>query len=224
MSPEKFLAIPLLFTGVVLAQSSTSSSAPAKEAWSILQARCVSCHNAKLLSGGLRADSRSALVKGGVSGPAISTENGKAASSLLLQRVTGEKVPRMPLGAKPLPDAEIAALRRWIEEGAPENPAGAGPGWEPKMELTGPSLSLNDALDHYWSTHNVRPPAMVTDAVFARRVYLDLWGVPPPRSSSRRSSRIGRQDGKAASAGAGAAAEQRPLRRELDQLLERSAA
>ncbi len=34
-------------------------------------------------------------------------------------------------------------------------------------------------LQSYWAAHNVAVPAPVSDAVFARRVYLDVWGLVP---------------------------------------------
>jgi len=130
-------------------------------------------------SGGLRTDSRAALMKGGASGPAILPEPGKSASSLLLQRVTGQKPPRMPMGAPPLPEAEVAALRSWLDEGAPDGSVSAGPTWQSKMALSGPAVPLDEALGHYWTGRGFTPPEQVPDAVYARRVWLDLWGLPP---------------------------------------------
>jgi hypothetical protein len=51
----------------------------------LLAARCYGCHSAEG-RGGLRADSRAALLKGGKSGAAIVP--GKPAESLLIRRIT----------------------------------------------------------------------------------------------------------------------------------------
>ncbi len=83
----------------------------------ILNAKCVGCHGAKLQQGGLRLDAKSAAFEGGVSGMPI--HPGKVESSLLMQRIKGEKnLARMPMGGKPLTAAEMAIIRDWIQQGA----------------------------------------------------------------------------------------------------------
>jgi hypothetical protein len=70
----------------------------------ILATQCYSCHTSSKL-GGLRLDSREALLSGGVSGPAITP--GKPDESLLIRAVrqTEERL-KMPMGGK-LKPAEI---------------------------------------------------------------------------------------------------------------------
>ena len=122
-------------------------------------------------------DSRAALLKGGANGAALSP--GKSAASLLLARVTGEKAPRMPMGSGPLPEAEIAALRKWIDSGALDASA-AGPQWEAKLALTGPAVSIDAAVAAYRKKAGLTGQAgRVTDSAYARRVYLDVLGLPP---------------------------------------------
>jgi hypothetical protein len=41
------------------------------------------------------------------------------------------------------------------------------------------SNPVDRALEGYWTAHGVAVPAPVNDAVFARRVFLDLWGLLP---------------------------------------------
>ncbi len=156
---------------LLAAATAVASTGQTQEAWSILQGRCASCHNANLASGGLRVDTRDAVLK--------AVTPGRAASSLLLQRITGEKPPQMPLGAPPLPEAEIAAIRAWIDAGAPA-PVPSAPGWEAKLGLTGPALPIDTVLSQYRRKTKQAPAVTaVPDAVYARRVYIDLWGVPP---------------------------------------------
>jgi mono/diheme cytochrome c family protein len=84
----------------------------------ILRASCHPCHSAVAAQADLRLDSRDSAVKGGTSGPALSP--GNAADSLLIKRVIGAGgLTRMPMGLPPLSDEQIAALRRWIDAGAP---------------------------------------------------------------------------------------------------------
>jgi hypothetical protein len=49
---------------------------------------------------------------------------------------------------------------------APKVPAGRG-------------LPLNRLLASYWADHKIKPPAVVDDRAFVRRVYLDVIGLPP---------------------------------------------
>ncbi|HAB11916.1 MAG TPA: hypothetical protein DCE47_09520, partial [Planctomycetaceae bacterium] len=81
----------------------------------LLLARCGTCHGAKKQEGELRVDQRQRLFRGGESGKAI--EPGKPAASLLLKRVTARGDEQMPPKTR-LKDSEIAALRRWVVDGA----------------------------------------------------------------------------------------------------------
>ena len=81
----------------------------------ILANNCFACHTDSQM-GGLRLDSREAMLKGGNSGPAIVP--GNAESSLLIQAVrrTQTRI-EMPPSRQLKPD-EIAALVEWIANGA----------------------------------------------------------------------------------------------------------
>jgi mono/diheme cytochrome c family protein len=81
----------------------------------VLAANCYDCHT-DLRSGGLRLDSRDAMLKGGRSGPAIVP--GDPDKSLLVEAVrqTNDKL-KMPKGGRLKPD-EVDALVEWIRAGA----------------------------------------------------------------------------------------------------------
>ena len=83
----------------------------------LLSEHCFECHSARVEPpfGGLRLDSREALLAGGDSGPAVVP--GDAAGSRLVERVQGRPVLMPPTGA--LASADIAALVAWVEMGAP---------------------------------------------------------------------------------------------------------
>jgi cytochrome c553 len=88
---------------------------------------CGDCHTDDE-KGGLRIDSRAALLKGGEHGPAIVP--GDADKSLLIRAVRQEPgFVKMPKGGAKLSDADINALAEWIRAGAPwpEPKAGAAP-------------------------------------------------------------------------------------------------
>ncbi len=159
----------------------------ARDIQPILHARCAGCHGVDKPQGGLSVYTRSALLKGGVHGPAITP--GSSGNSLLIARVTHgtpDGAPRMPLGQSPLTDSEIATLRAWIDAGAEWNPSGqplqGRVPTQPRRPAIPPSARTHpiDAfLERYRRQKKVAPAAPISDATFARRVYLDLIGLPP---------------------------------------------
>ena len=160
-----------------------------REVHPILGAKCVVCHSQEKRSGGLALATYADVLEGGRSGAAV--KPGDSSDSLLLRRVSGEVEPRMPFGGDPLSDGEIAVLRAWIEEGArpaPEAPP-AEPKWEAPLSLERPKApkriwkNWDDPLDRfvaaYLAENGIAEPQLVADAQFARRAYLDIWGLLP---------------------------------------------
>src|SRR5262245_43921149 len=83
----------------------------------ILAANCYNCHSASTNSrGGLRVDDRNGMIQGGARGPAVVP--GQPDKSLLIEAVrrTHAKIKMPP--EKPLADADIADLTKWIKDGA----------------------------------------------------------------------------------------------------------
>jgi WD40 repeat protein len=83
----------------------------------LLKKNCGSCHSATEHKSGLVMENYSTLMKGGKHGTVILPHNAKA--SRLIQMIDGEDDPQMPLEADPLPAAQIALIRSWIDAGAP---------------------------------------------------------------------------------------------------------
>ena len=83
----------------------------------LLETRCVTCHYADDARGGLRLDSREALLKGGENGPAITLKQPE--KSLLLQAVMHTKKSLQMPPKEKLDAREIAILERWIRDGIP---------------------------------------------------------------------------------------------------------
>jgi WD40 repeat protein len=98
---------------------------------------CFQCHSAAGMRAGLNLESYSGVLKGGGSGDVVMA--GRPASSLLYKAVAheGDGVPRMPLGGAKTPDALIAIIRDWIQQGLLENAAS-----QPKGPQ-GPSLDYH---------------------------------------------------------------------------------
>ena len=80
----------------------------------LLAASCYDCHT-EMRSGGLRLDSREAILKGGRSGPAVVP--GDPEKSLLIQAVRQTGALKMPKDGK-LTAAEVDALVEWVKNGA----------------------------------------------------------------------------------------------------------
>jgi len=155
----------------------------------ILSAKCLRCHSAERRSGGLSLAAYVDVLEGGRSGAAI--RPGNSTGSLLMSRITGNIAPRMPLNAPELSAEEIATIRAWIDEGARETikSAAASPKWEAPLALEHPSVPevvwpgwtspVDRFVAKYLSAHS-GAGQMTDDAAFARRAYLDIWGLLPP--------------------------------------------
>ena len=87
-----------------------------KQVLPILKENCLKCHSAKKPRGGLRLDSRAALLKGGDLGPAVLLD--KIDDSPLLKAIHYRDNLEMPPSGK-LPAAKIEILSRWVKMGAP---------------------------------------------------------------------------------------------------------
>ncbi|OWK46756.1 DUF1553 domain-containing protein [Fimbriiglobus ruber] len=164
----------------------------------VLVEQCQKCHGQEKQKGGLRVDSRQALLAGGESGPAVVP--GDLEKSLLVKAVCWtDKELQMP-PAKKLPDAVIADLKGWVKGGA------IWPGDEGGTKAATPKgprvITAEDR--NYWAYRAVNPPvvpagknpidfliesklaeknipknAPATPRELVRRAYFDLLGLPP---------------------------------------------
>jgi cytochrome c553 len=155
----------------------------------VLSTRCFGCHGTAK-QGGLRLDSRAAMLAGGASGAAISP--GKPEESALIRAVTrtDPKV-RMPLGAPALREHEIADLTSWIQAGAPwPEEAKAGGGFWSFQPLRRPPLPdvqdtklARNAIDRFVLSaierQGIRIANPADKRTLIRRATFDLTGLPP---------------------------------------------
>ena len=87
----------------------------------LFEAKCLSCHGPEKQKGQFRVDQRESLLKGGESGVAAVVPGDPGKSGLfrmILLPVTHEEV-MPPAGKQRLTDADILAVFRWIQAGAP---------------------------------------------------------------------------------------------------------
>jgi mono/diheme cytochrome c family protein len=158
----------------------------------ILARHCVSCHGEGKPKGGLRLDTAALAVEGGNSGPAVVP--GKAEESqLYLVLVDRGDVQRMPLRKPPLLEAEIAAIRAWIDAGAPmpkdEVPSVAPTHWafvpprRPEPPAIRDATRARNPIDRFifapLERDGLAPSPEADRVTLARRVHLDLVGLPP---------------------------------------------
>ncbi len=166
-----------------------------RDVHTILANRCLACHSQEKRSGGLSLAAYEDIVNGGRTGAAV--KPGNSADSLLFQRITGVVQPRMPYGGEPLGEKEVGTLRQWIDQGARPTP-GSAPAkakWEPSLTLKrspvpeSPWKDWKKPIDRftaaYLAKRGVAEPALISDAEFARRAYLDIWGLLPEPSQLR---------------------------------------
>lgn len=161
----------------------------------VLAEHCLMCHSAEKRSGGLSLATYADVLEGGRSGAVV--KPGNAAGSLILHRLTGETAPQMPLGGTPLASGDLAVIRSWIEQGARATPtsAAARPKWEAPLTLSEPPVPavvwktwaapVDRFVAAYLAGSGTHEPQPVSDARFARRAYLDIWGLLPPPAALR---------------------------------------
>jgi hypothetical protein len=158
----------------------------------VLVGTCLKCHGGKKVRGGLRLESRSALLKGGEHGPAVVP--GAPDRSLLVQalRYTHDEI-KMPPG-KQLPEAVVKEFAAWVKDGAPWpegatlSPTRAWEAWAFEPVRADPPPPDPD----HWSDNPVDRflrarqrdkgllPAELADCrTLIRRVTFDLTGLPP---------------------------------------------
>jgi hypothetical protein len=160
-----------------------------KEIKPILSENCLQCHSQDKRKGGLSLTTYDDVLDGGKDGAIVRPGNG--AASMIIARVKGEQGERMPLDELPLSDEQIATLRRWIDQGARATPtsAAAPMPWEAPLALTTPAVPAvvwpawtrpaDRLVASYLAKARVPAPTLIGDAGFARRAYLDVWGLLP---------------------------------------------
>jgi len=120
----------------------------------ILQKNCLACHSSAAKMGGLVMEKFGLLMKGGAHGPVIIP--GKSGESRLVMMLEGKVQPRMPFGGDPLPAAEIATIKAWIDAGGVGPSAGdaapalaplAIPDIKPEVPVVSPIASLKFSPD-----------------------------------------------------------------------------
>ncbi len=175
-----------------------------REVQPILSESCHKCHShsSDKIKGNLVVDSLAGLLKGGETGPAIVP--GNVEKSLLIKAIRyGDEDLQMPPKGKKLAPAQIAVLEKWVAMGAPwpgQDPAKAiavrgkfsaeDRQWWAFQPLKEPAVP--EVADHGWcqtsidrfifkklEAEGLQPSPEAERHALLRRVYFDLWGLPP---------------------------------------------
>lgn len=149
----------------------------------IINRKCISCHGGVKKQGGVSFLFREEALEAGESGkPAIVPGNPEA-SELMVRIRHSDAEERMPLEADPLSEEEIKLFERWIKEGAE---------WKDHWSYVLPARPSVPSRGKKWSsqaidrfvydklrTAGLKPAPEADKVTLARRVALDLTGLPP---------------------------------------------
>ena len=149
----------------------------------VLANECWGCHGPETQHGGLRLDSREAVIRGGGRGPAMVP--GDPEASLLVRALRHDGL-QMPLGGR-LDGAKVSDIAKWIESGAAWQPAASAvPGEDAAEERAGTHWAFRPV-------ENPNPPAVRDEAWVSNEIdafvlaRLEAEGLSPASQSSRRS-------------------------------------
>jgi hypothetical protein len=161
----------------------------------LLASRCLSCHGGLEQEAGLRLDTVALMAKGGESGSAVA--KGEPDASLIVKRVSdADPASRMPPEGEgePLSPEQVAMLREWIAAGCPA-PADEKPESDPREhwafqprgrpDVPQPSgtARVRNFVDAFLEVERERagvvPQPEAPRHVLARRLFIDLVGLPP---------------------------------------------
>lgn len=122
------LPLVLLFASQVPAQKPDAKSTAKVVTYKdhvapLLRTHCFNCHNADKARSDLNVATYQTLMAGGSSGEAITP--GNADKSRLYRMVAHLEEPHMPPKQPKIPDTDLALLKTWIENGAPETAVSA---------------------------------------------------------------------------------------------------
>ncbi|HJZ92259.1 MAG TPA: PSD1 and planctomycete cytochrome C domain-containing protein [Gemmataceae bacterium] len=125
-----------------------------KQVRPLLVEKCQECHGSQKQKGGLRLDSRAAVLAGGSSGPVVVA--GDPAKSRLVEAIGYADTLRMPPKGR-LSTDQVATLTSWVKMGLPwPETAGARPA------TTGSTLKVTAKDREFWSFRPVREPPLPT--------------------------------------------------------------
>ena len=209
--PRSASLLVFLLTGLCLSIDARGEPPNSPQAMQFFEAKvrpmlvdnCIKCHGPAKQKGGLRLDSRSAVLAGGDRGPALSP--GRPEESLLIKAIHYTDDLKMP-PSKKLSAEQIADLVRWVKMGAPwpaEEAAKGSPVRRGEFQITDEDRAhwafqpvkrppIPEVTNTSWLSNPIdafvlaqleakgltpNPPAAKRELL--RRIYYDVTGLPP---------------------------------------------
>ncbi len=160
----------------------------------VLAEQCYSCHGDKKQRGGLRLDSRAALLKGGDDGPVVVP--GDPGNSALISAVRYDGDVKMP-PKRQMPGETVTLLAEWVRMGAPwpedavarQAPTAAATHWafrpvrKPALPPVKAAAWAANPIDRFvlagLEAKGLAPAPPADRNALIRRVFFDLTGLPP---------------------------------------------
>ncbi len=181
----------VLVTGPALLRAGTGVELYRDTIKPVFRERCYACHGALKQKAGLRVDTVDWMKRGSTHGSVLADPK----TSALLARLThDDPEERMPPDAEPLSPEEIAAIRTWIEAGAPGFPDEPGdddpashwafqpiekPAVPAALDSTPGGNPIDAFLEAKRAAHSLKTQPSAERSLALRRLYLDLVGLPP---------------------------------------------
>ena len=197
------LAVGLIGLVVTVPGAAAQAVTFAEHIRPIMERSCWNCHGEAGQLSDLDLRTREGALEGGTRGPAIIP--GRADESRLYRQLAGLEQPAMPMSGNGLSDAEIAAVRTWINDGAHWDTGGATTAAAALAALE--DSDLPPGARDYWAFQLPVQASVPVSSVFEhpvdrfldaarrdggvtagpradrltrlRRAYLDLTGLPP---------------------------------------------
>jgi mono/diheme cytochrome c family protein len=159
----------------------------------VLAERCYGCHGSTAQKGGLRLDSRAALLRGAMGGRAVVIP-GHPETSPLIRAIRREGAIKMPPSGT-LSQHEIDALSEWVRRGVPWPQTAPAPAktrrlWSlqpvrcpPIPIIRNPQPAIRNPIDAFvlarLERERLKPSPRADRRTLIRRVTYDLTGLPP---------------------------------------------
>ena len=183
------------FMAVLVVLGATQEVEFARDVKPLLERHCVDCHGEGKSKADLRLDLRERAFAGSYGGTEKVIVPGNAAASSLYTRLLAEDADeRMPHKAAPLSADEVATIRLWIDGGAawPDEVAGvdgraAHWAYQRPLRSAVPEVAhkervrnpIDAFLEARFEREGKTPALEASRATLARRLHLDLTGIPP---------------------------------------------
>lgn len=173
--------------GVFLAHAGYAADLFDTDVAPVFRQHCLPCHDNQSKTSGFSIESRDLVIAGGKRhGAAV--KPGDPTGSPLIRMLRGQIQPQMPFG-KPLPSEALAKIERWIGQLPREAAKAESRHWafqkvtKPKPPVVRNTGWARNEIDRFvlsrLEAKGLSPAAEADRRTLARRLYFDLWGVPP---------------------------------------------